>query len=256
MSTLVIGFAWVTAAVLLSVFGAIRVRRTVPVNVLRSGEEEAIGVIGVLGTLYAVLLAFTVVIVWDHYTNATAAVEAETGELGDLSRLAKAFDPADEQRIRQHLVAYMSVVIEREWPAMAHGGDSERAWEVMGNLWTTYRSISPQTPARQAVFSESIAHLARLSDARRQRLHALHDDVPGIMWIVIVGGGVMVVMFTYLFAPERLALHMIMVGTVAAMIALNMFMIYALDNPYRGWPSVGTDIMRRELTRIQHATYE
>ena len=191
--------------------------------------------------------------VWDHFTTATSAVESEATHIGVLSRLARSFDPADEQRIHARLVAYLSTVIHDEWPAMASGGDDVRAWNAIGDIWSAYRSVNLNDPSRQAIYAESLSHLSQVSDARRMRLHSLHDDVPGLMWLALVVGSLVVLIFTYLFVPERVAVHALLVGSVAALITLNLYLIYALDNPFRGWPRIGPDIMQQELTRMENA---
>ncbi len=99
--------------------GTVLIRRILPSAVLRSGHDVAAAIFGVIGTLYAVLVAFTVVIVWEHYSDAGSAAEKEGTDLGDLSRLTEAFDPLDGDRVQQALVVYARAVVDREWPAMA-----------------------------------------------------------------------------------------------------------------------------------------
>ena len=243
-------------AVVLSVLGCLLVRRKVPIETLRGGETAVAAILGAVGTLFAVLLAFTIVMVWDHFANSADAVEAEATHIGDLSRLAKSFEPADEQRIRRELIKYITTVVRDEWPAMAKGHDDRRAWQEMTQLWIAYRGITPRDQAVQVVYAESMTHLTIISDARRKRLHALHDDVPGLMWIALIAGGVLVVGIACLLAPQKNAVHVALVGTLAALITLNLFVIYELDNPFRGWPRIGAEGLQQELRRIQSSATE
>src|SRR5215216_6712122 len=73
-----------------------------------------------------------------------------------------------------------------------------------------------------------------LADARRMRLVAAEEGVPGVLWAVLIFGGIVAVGFTYLFGLENTWAHRLMVGTLAAVIALVLFTIYSLDNPFAG----------------------
>lgn len=250
VTTLIESFAIVLGAALLAVAGAVAVRRRVAGELLSGDRDVATAILGILGTLYAVLLAFTVIIVWTHYSDAKSAVEQEANHVGDLSRLAGGFAPADRQRIHGMLVGYSLAVIENEWPAMAAGHGDEGSWRRLREIWSTYHAITPADARQQAIYAESIRELVNLSNSRRVRLHALTDNVPGLMWIVLIAGGLAVVMFNYLFRPRRFDTHAIMVGVLAALIAANLYLVYALDNPFVGWPRLGPDVLRAQVNRI------
>ena len=103
MGTILQGLLIVIAATAIFVAGAVAVRRRFPREVFGANHEEAVAVMTTVGTLYAVLLAFTVIIVWTHYSDAKAAVEEEANHLGDLSRLSAGFDEADHARGVRHM---------------------------------------------------------------------------------------------------------------------------------------------------------
>jgi hypothetical protein len=73
---------------------------------------------------------------------------------------------------------------------MANGRSDPRTWKAMDALWSTYRSIVPGTAVQQIAYAESIRRLSDLSDSRRQRLHAVGADVPVLMWLLLIGGGI------------------------------------------------------------------
>jgi hypothetical protein len=242
------------AAILLptlaAVAGTFLIRRRLPSAVLRSSHDVSAAILSVIGTLYAVVLAFTVVIVWEHYSDAGSAAEREGTDLGDLWRLAGAFDPVDGDRVNRALVVYARAVVDREWPAMVNGRSDPETWKAMDALWSTYRSMVPRTAVQQIAYSESIRRLDELSDSRRLRLHSLAADVPFLMWLLLIVGGVVVVGFCFLFAPESVGVHALMVGLLAAMIAANLCLVSEFDNPFDGWPRIEADVMRSQLDRV------
>lgn len=242
------------AGVVAAAAGALIVRRRVPIDVLRGHHDVAAAILGVMGTLYAVLLAFTVVIVWNHFNDAAAAIDSEANHAGALSRLAQGLDPIEERRVRASLSGYLNAVIRDEWPAMREGHDAAAAQKALTGLWSEYRAMSPAAGRQQTIYTESIKQLEAISDSRCLRLHSLNDDVPALMWIILITGGAMVVMFTYLFGPERVSVHVLMVTALATLICMSLFLVLALDNPFDGWPTLSSDVLQIELNRVSDGT--
>ena len=231
-------------AIATAVTGAIVVRRTIPGDVLRGHHDVAAAILGVMGTLYAVLLAFTVVVVWNHYTDANNATDAEASHLADLSRIT------EQARVRALIDDYRRVVVADEWPAMQRGKTSPLAQSALTALWTECRAVKPTNSREETIYSEAMEQMVAISDSRRARIHSLRDDVPPLMWIILIGGGAMVVSFTYLFGPERIALHALMVGALATLIVMSLFLVHALDNPFDGWPRIAPDAMQVGSSRL------
>lgn len=236
--SLVVATVIAVLAIATAVTGAVVVRHTIPGDVLRGHHDVAAAILGVMGTLYAVLLAFTVIVTWNHYTDANNATDAEAAHLGDLSRLT------ESDRVRTLIHNYRRAVVDDEWPAMRRGEQSAVAQSALRALWNECRSTRPANAREDAIYAESMRQLVAISDSRRARIHSLRDDVPPLMWIILIGGGAMVVAFTYLFGPQRIALHALMVGALATLIVMSLFLVHALDNPFDGWPHIDPGVMQ------------
>jgi hypothetical protein len=52
--------------------------------------------------------------------------------------------------------------------------------------------------------------------------------------VVLIGGGVITIAFTYLFGLENTVVHTLMVASLALIIALSLFTVAALDHPFKG----------------------
>jgi len=71
-------------------------------------------------------------------------------------------------------------------------------------------------------------------EARRLRLDSVQTGLPGVMWVVILVGAIIGLSSTFFFRVEDARLHAILVTLLATFMALVIFMIFALDRPYRG----------------------
>ncbi len=73
-----------------------------------------------------------------------------------------------------------------------------------------------------------------VSDARRLRLLETTEGLPGILWVVLVGGGVVTVCFTYLFGLKNNVAHVLMVAALTLLVCGILFTIGALEYPFAG----------------------
>src|SRR5215208_4222323 len=113
-------------------------------------------------------------------------------------RLRRAFGahalPQPEGRHIQELVrSYAEVVVEEEWPLMAQGRSSPKAWATLDELRGTILGLNPPKGAKQIGYdqmryNEMLVQLHDLGNARRERLLAARQGLPPILWIVLILG--------------------------------------------------------------------
>jgi hypothetical protein len=234
MITLLQGVAFIAAAVLLAVAGMLVVRHSVELSTLETHNEVAGFVYAVLGVVYAVVLAFVVIVVWEQHNAADQHAHEEAAAIAAVYQLAGGLPESDGQRIRQALQAYARVVIDEEWESLSRGEPSQRAFDRIDDLWRAYRQIEPRTEQEKAIYAESLTQLTGLNHSRWQRLLDSREGVHLALWASLAVGGVLTVAFSYLFGVRRVHSQIAITGTLAAIIAMMLFLIYAIDYPFRG----------------------
>jgi hypothetical protein len=251
MPSLLLAAGIIGAGVLLALLGLIGVRRALPLDFLQAHHEVAGFLFGVIGVMYAVLLAFVVFVVWEQYEDAKVAATREANQIGDLCRLAQGFPVPLRQAIWRRARSYAGLVVGEEWEAMARGEMSPRAQGTMDDLWRLYATIEPRTPGQSAIYAESLARLGQLSDDRRLRLHAGRDAIPRVLWMLLWFGGLITVPFTYFFGVRSFRSQALMTAALTGMIAAILFLIAALDHPFRGDARVTPDAFQFILKRME-----
>jgi len=238
-------------SILIALLGLYLVRRLAGVDKLRSNQEVAGFLIGIVGTIYAVLLAFVVVVEWQKHTNASTTVATEANVLGDLSRMAERLSSEQRKQVLTELIDYAQSVSDDEWPMLAAGNSSPRTTTLLNKLWKNYViDQNPQTAAETALYSESLRRLNDLSDNRRLRINASRNALPRMLWVALIGGGVLTLLFTYFFTIPNLRAQLLMVAALTAEIAFILLLIVSLDNPYRGELKVTPDPIREQIGHI------
>lgn len=222
-------------SILITLVGLYLVRRIIGLENLRRNNEVAGVIIGIVGTIYAVILAFIVVVEWQKYTEASNTVATEANVLGDLSRMAERLSSEQRKQVLTELREYALSVSDDEWPLLAEGKSSDKTAGMLNKIWKSYViDLSPQSPVETALYGESLRRLNDLSDSRRLRINSSRDGLPAMLWVVLVGGGIVTLCFTYFFGALNMRAQLLMVGALTGEIAFILVLIVSLDNPYRG----------------------
>ena len=234
-----------------SVGGLALVQRKVPVARRRAHNDVAGFIFSVLGVAYAVLLGLMVVAVWQGWEEAESIATDEANELAAIFWIAHGLPEPEGRRMQELARAYAREVVQEEWPAMARGEESPRAWDLLDGMRGAVEAQSPTTRGQELRYEQELQRIHELTDARQERL--LHADagLPSILWAVLLIGGVIVVGFTYLFGLHSTFVHTLMVAALALTIALVLFTVGALDYPFRGDVRVGPDAFVSALERFE-----
>ena len=192
-------------------------------------------VLTVIGTLYAVILGFVVVVVWQGYTMASDVVSSEANALAKVYRLARGVPEPARSTIRRHISDYAQAVLMKEWPLMASTGESDRqTGAIAQEVANEVVNLKPTTNAQTNLQAAMLAALGQFLDDRRSRLTYLHPRIPGILWGVLIFGGVILLALTFLIGLESRLVQLIMTGALASMIAISIVTVFDLESPLEG----------------------
>lgn len=240
----------------LAVRGALLVRRLVGAEVLARHNDVAGFIYAVIGVVYAVLLGFTAIIVWEQFRHAQEGVGHEANALVDLYRDSRVCPPEVRDAEERHVRTYARLVVEKEWPAMARNESSNEAWDEYNELWRTYHEFQPPDEYQRLWYAESLQRLNELGDSRRDRLLSVYSGVPGVLWGVLVGGGVITIGFSFLFGAPNARAQAIMTAGLSLTIGVVLMSIVALQDPFAGVTRVDPEPFHqvdRILERWHHA---
>jgi hypothetical protein len=219
---------------LTAVVGLVLVQRLVPSSLREEHNDVAGFIYAVVGVAYAVLLAFVVIAVWEDHEAARNTVETEANELAGIYFLADRFSDSDRARIQNLARSYARVVTEEEWPLMERGEVSPRASSLLSELRSSLLELDPRTNAEQVLYDRALTQVHDVADARRLRLLEVQQGIPDILWVVLVGGGVITVCFTYLFGLKNNWAHVLMVAALTLVITSILFTIGSFDYAFAG----------------------
>jgi hypothetical protein len=184
--------------------------------------------------MFAVLLAFVVVTVWEEFEEARLTTEREANAVAGLYRASLALPDASGSRLRAQIREYARTAVDQDWPAMARGETSLGTRRAADALWTTVLTYQPATDNERLVQGEIMRRMGELNDNRRLRELAATTGLPLIMWVLLAGGAVVSVVFTYFFSTKNARAQYAMTALYVASIAFVLVLISVLDFPFRG----------------------
>ncbi len=245
----------VIGACLAAVAGLELVQRLVPHEKRQEHNDVAGFLYAVVGVVYAVLLALLVIAVWEQYQRALETVEGEADSVADIAWLAHRLPETERYQLQELARAYAQEVVDEEWPLMEQGIKGQRgtpeAWNLIDDMRATLQDFEPSTEAEQELYAEGLDRISRFGDARRMRIVAAKEGLPGVLWAVLVFGAVVAVGFTYLFGMRNTWAHRLMVMSLTAVIVLVLFTIGVMEHPFSGGVSVQPDAFDLILERFE-----
>jgi hypothetical protein len=236
-----LGFLFVAVTVVVSVGGLVLFRKAISHTRLENANAVSGQVFQLAGVLYAVLVAFLVVVVWEQFGAAEDATGAEASAITDLLRDSTALPMQTRYEVQQSLLTYTKDVIDDEFPRMRRGEQIEEQSGQLTEVWDNYLKVQPESRNEISFFDQDIVRLNDLSTNRKTRVSTGQASIPGEMWVLLIGGGAVVMVFTFLFGTEDLLVHALAVGLTAALMGFVMYLIFALEHPFVGALSVQPD---------------
>jgi len=131
--------------------------------------------------IYAVLLAFTVIVVWEKFSAAESAVDQEAAAITALFQYVQGNAP-QAVALRAALVNYAATAIHDEWPAMSRESESAATTRALDAVYADALVLSRTGTVPTADMAEVFTQLDNITSARRIRLHLATGLVPGVVW--------------------------------------------------------------------------
>ncbi|BBZ11727.1 hypothetical protein BST20_09355 [Mycobacterium branderi] len=193
------------------------------------------------GVLYAVLVAFVVVVVWEQFDQAQSDTESEAVAISDLLRDSEGLPAPARRTIQQNLIAYTNDVVDDEFPRMRHGGTIEQQSEHLTRVWQSFLQVQPVTQSEISFYRQSISKLDDLGSARKTRISSSQSEIPGEMWVLLLGGALVMLIFTYMETVPNVVHHGVLIALASALLAFVLYLIFAMEHPFVGTIAVSDD---------------
>jgi hypothetical protein len=191
--------------------------------------------------LYGLVAALTAVSVWQKYSDVSDIVSREATAINNLWRDLGGYPQREREAMQEILRGYTKQIIEEAWPAQQQGRVPRKGLEWMDRLQAQLFVFEPRSESQKLLHAETLGAYNRLIEARRQRLDAVNTALPGVMWFVLLPGAMGCLLLSLFFRLEDVRFQGILVAGLAGFVAMVLFVIIALDRPFRGAMAISAD---------------
>jgi hypothetical protein len=210
-------------------------RRILPRLRVESSDSEFTGaMLQSVMVFYGLAVALIAVSVWQTYSEVSKVVSEEATTLAALYRDVSGYPEPVRTQLQNELRAYTQDVIQVAWPLQQQGKVPTGGVQLMNKFQGTLIAFEPTSEGQKLLHAETLRAYNTMIHARRLRLDAVNTGLPIVMWAVILIGAFIGLSATFFFKVEDARLHGLEVLLLAVFIGLIIFMILALDRPFRG----------------------
>ncbi len=239
----IMGAAIVASLCLFVIGGLLLVRRRVlpRLQIYVQDSEFSGAMVQSVMVFYGLSVALIAVSVFETYSDVSKVISQEATALAALYRDVSSYPEPIRSELREELRDYTDYVIHQAWPLQQRGQVPPLGVVRMNCFQETLTTFEPATEGQKILHGETLRAYNEMIQARRLRLDAVETGLPGIMWSLIVAGAFISLSACFFFKVEDRRLQGIQVLLLAVFIGLVIFMILALDRPFRGDLGVGPE---------------
>ena len=187
-----------------------------------------------VGVLFALLTAFVITTQWNRSRSGVGIVGGEA-DAGIRLALASQSPGIDGQRVRSRLADYLNSVLAVEWDTLQHerAGSGQTAG-ALSELERAARAEATAPGVRSAVCADLLAAAEGVAVSRRDRLNLSGHGLPAPLFLLTFVSGVVLSLNAIAVAVSLDAWVAVIIGGLVVLIALDLALIVAISDPFRG----------------------
>lgn len=188
--------------------------------------------LSIVGVPVGVVLSFIVATTWSSFADA----QTKEGDEGvALLQLYKILDflPGGEP-VQIELRKYTARIINIEFPSMELGQFSRKGLDIIFNIGDMIYSLEPTNDRESGLFDKAIDLYQRVISLRVARFGYTVNGIAPELWWVLIFGVIIVIFMSFFMYCTSTTLQIIMTAMSAAVLVSLLFLVVALNFPYRG----------------------
>lgn len=207
--------------------------------------------IATVGVFFGITLGLISVGAWQEFTDISMNVNQEVSSINVLYRAVSLYPDPSRDLLRNSLKEYVHYAIYEEWPSQQKGivpkGGTAKVTAFQKNLY----AFEPVSESMKSVHGETIAAFNDMIRQRRSRLQSVTSGLPSTLWLVVIFGSLLNLVIPWLLVYDRQFMQDLTIVLTAATIGLLVFLMAAMDYPFRGEFSVTSESFQLIYDRMK-----
>jgi hypothetical protein len=205
----------------------------------RHSHNDVVGsYLGAICVFDGITLGLIAVASWQAYSDVDTRIGEEAAAVGALYRDVSGLPDPSRTELQADLRQYARQVIDLAWPLQRRGIVPQEEGKTLSSLEASLLRFEPTTEGQKIIYAETIRGFDRIAQLRGRRLQSVREGLPGPLWAVVLIGAFLTIAVTWFFDLKSHSLHFWMTLILSALLGLLIYLLGALDNPFRGDVSV------------------
>lgn len=201
-------------------------------------NELITATVATVGVFFGITLGLISVGAWQEFTDINTNVNQEVSSINVLYRAASLYPEPSRELLRNSLKEYVHYAIHEEWPSQQRGIVPKGGTAKVTTFQKALYAFEPTSESMKSVHAETIAAFNEMIRQRRNRLQSVTSGLPATLWLVVIFGSLLNIVIPWLLVYDRQFMQDVSIILTAATIGLLVFLMAAMDYPFRGEFSV------------------
>jgi Protein of unknown function (DUF4239) len=256
-------YLWPLWVVLVLLIGGFVVFSTVALGLVRrflrglqfTGHDAHFGgaMIHSMMVIYGLVAALIAVNVYETYSEVAKTVAREATAISALYRDASGYPEPTHTWVQRAVRDYTLQIINEAWPQQRRGQIPSHGVVMVNQIQQALFSFEPKTEGQKIIHAEALRAFNEMALARRLRVDANRERLPGVMWRLLIFGAMLCLFAACFFRVDSPGLHRLTLSLLATLMALVLFMIFVWDRPYVGEFGIDSDAYRLIYEQLMHS---
>jgi hypothetical protein len=187
--------------------------------------------------LYGLLLGLLAVASYQNFSITDDMVTKEASSLAALYSDLRGYREPMRGRLQDQLRDYTRYVIDQSWPQQQRGIVTAEGTHRITQFMDEVLAFKPLEKSEEIIHAEALRQLNTFVAFRRTRLANVTIGIPATLWwVVALGAFISIVLIAML--DMEIHVHLILGSALSVFLGSVIFVIAAMDNPFRGQVSV------------------
>jgi hypothetical protein len=165
----------------------------------------------------------------------------EAAAVGALYRDVSSFPDPNRSELQGDLRQYVRQVIDVAWPQQRKGIVPEDDGLTLSILQAHLSRFEPATEGQKVIYAEVYRGFNKIAEFRGRRLQSVQGGLARPLWTIVLAGAFLSIAVTWFFDMKSQSMHLWLTLILSALLGLLIYLLGALDNPFRGEISVGPE---------------
>jgi hypothetical protein len=194
-----------------------------------------------IGVMFALILAFVAVATWQNYDKVDDDVLKEANCLHNIYRNLGAYPEPFRSEMKELIRQYVQSVIKDEWPKQAHALQDEAVHILITRVNAVILSFYPGDNREMLLHQETLRLVGEYRGLRHDRIVGGRPNLTDSMWITLVGGTLLYLIFLCFFDIPCFKHHAFMIGMFGAFVALVYCLLVIHNYPFTDPGSISSE---------------